>query len=371
MKSERKWSPVEEKVLAFSKFRHAGQIRLGGEDYFNHPKRIAEYLYDRGYRGKYVFTAFCHDLMEDTNTTEEELLDLCGRFTRDAVKLLTKPEGADIAAYLEKIRTNEVAYIVKVADRIDNLRDAQNAGFHFQKKILKETEEFYLDFAADSPFFNELQIAYDSLKEHHDSEKEKRIVVVVDNAYKAVNGNEDLNILDSFFFGSGSEESFPLACILEQDEIEFAALQKDKELVLTLSAFPTSELKIYKNEEEYLRINQDEVSFAIRSFFPSWQVMQHDGNEIPDPSACFTGIVKETYEPFKSEDDEFFYHAVDVDTLGFIITLILREDRNPIPETGNIVTGVYRLNGYVDIGDQELKPSKSSNNERMKEDKKE
>ena len=69
MEHYRKWSPNEEKVLAFAKDRHAGQTRIGGADYINHPRRVAEYLYDWKYRGKYTFTAFCHDLLEDTNTT--------------------------------------------------------------------------------------------------------------------------------------------------------------------------------------------------------------------------------------------------------------------------------------------------------------
>ncbi len=160
----RKFSPCEQKSLDFAKIKHEGMTRIGGQSYIKHPIAVAAYLYDHGYRGKYTMTAFFHDLLEDTDTTEEEIFKLGGRFTRDAVKLLTKRKGTDIVAYLDKIESNEVAYAVKVADRIDNLRDACRAGLKFQKKYLKETEDYYLDFAVGSPFFKDLYEAFIQLR---------------------------------------------------------------------------------------------------------------------------------------------------------------------------------------------------------------
>ena len=160
MENQRKWSSNEAKVLAFAKDKHVEEKRIGGDPYINHPKRVAEYLYDLKYRGKYTFTAFCHDLLEDTDTTEEEILAISGGLTRDAVVLLTKNKRIDITDYLEKIKTNEVAYIVKVADRIDNLRDAVYADLGFMKQYLDETEDYYLDFALESDMISS------STKEH-------------------------------------------------------------------------------------------------------------------------------------------------------------------------------------------------------------
>ena len=359
MEDERKWSPNEAKVLAFAKDKHGEQTRIGGEPYINHPKRVAQYLYDLRYRGKYTFTAFCHDLLEDTDTTEEEILDIGGRLVRDAVVLLTKHEGVGIADYLEKIKYNEVSYIVKVADRIDNLRDAVNADLGFIQKYLVETEDYYLDFAEDSPFFEDLLYAYSSLGEHYDKEnynyeKKKLFVVEVEGAYKGVKGKEYLNILDGFFYSEKSDDYFPIACILSKDEIELAETRSGMKLAIRFTATPTSEIEIYKDEEVYYKENPH--GFASRSFVPSWLLIENEDLEIPDPSACFTGFVKRVYTPSQNEktDENVNNYIVDVDTLGIIISLDLGENPDNIPAVGNIISGVYRIYGSVNKGDQDL-----------------
>lgn len=347
MTNERRWSSVEERVLHFAAAKHKGQTRIGGESYFNHPKRVAEYLYDRGFRGKYVFTAFCHDLLEDTDATEEEIFSNCGRFTRDAVKLLTKKEGMDITLYLERIKKNEVAYVVKVADRIDNLLDAKSTNLPFQKKYLEETKSYYIDFATDSPFYEDFMYAYETLKESYEYETSKSIEVLVENAYKAINGIPEFNILDSFFYGEAPGAAFPIACTIGEDDIDYVLMQKNKTLTITLSGMPTGELDIYKNEKEYHLAHQEEPKFALPSFCPSWQTMRIEDTEIPDPSACFTGIVKQVYAPFEGDDENSKYYAVDVETLGIIVTLLLQDNQTPLPKAGNVVSGVFRLNGYA------------------------
>lgn len=349
MTNERRWSPIEEKVMHYATSKHQGQTRIGGESYFNHPKRVAEYLYDRGYRGKYVFTAFCHDLLEDTDATEEEIFATCGRFTRDAVKLLTKEKDIDIRLYLQRIQKNEVAYVVKVADRIDNLLDAKNANLPFQKTYLEETKTYYLEFAAGSPFYEDLLYAYETLKDSYEYEKSKSIEVLVENAYKAVFGLPDYNVLDSFFYGKEAGAAFPIACTIGDDDIDYVQMYEGKSLTITLSGVPAGELYIYKNEKEYHRANSEDPKFALPSFCPSWQIMRMEGQEIPDPSACFTGIVKHIYDPFEVDEKNNKYYAVDVETLGMIVTLLLEENKTPLPEVGNVISGVFRLNGYVNL----------------------
>jgi GTP pyrophosphokinase len=352
MTNERRWSPIEEKVMHYATSKHEGQTRIGGESYFNHPKRVAEYLYDRGYRGKYVFTAFCHDLLEDTDATKEGIFSTCGRFTRDAVKLLTKEEGMDIALYLKRIEKNEVAYIVKVADRIDNLLDAKNANLPFQKRYLEETKNYYLEFAADSPFYEDLLDAYEALKESYEYETSKLIEVFVENAYKAINGAPEFNVLDSFFYGNEPGAAFPIACTIGEEDIDYVLQQKNKPLTITLSGVPAGEMDIYKDAKEYHRAHKEEPKFALPSFCSSWQTMRIEDKEIPDPSACFTGTVKQIYEPFEIEEDNTAYYAVDVETLGIIVTLLLRDSKTPLPRVGNVISGVFKLNGYVDLENQ-------------------
>ncbi len=166
-----KFSSIEKKALELATRCHQGQKRMGGEDYINHPIEVADILFHYGFRGKYIFTALCHDLLEDTDVTDQEILETCGRFTLEAVRLLTKrrksepDKEVDMDAYLAAIRKNDVAYQVEVADRIMNLWSAKLADISFQEKYLTETEEYYLDFAKDSPMFGDLKLAYETLHE--------------------------------------------------------------------------------------------------------------------------------------------------------------------------------------------------------------
>ena len=72
----------------------------------------------------YQLTALFHDLLEDTDATEEEIFDLGGARVLEAVRLLTKQEGYVMAEYVAGIRTNPIAFVVKAADRLHNLRTA-------------------------------------------------------------------------------------------------------------------------------------------------------------------------------------------------------------------------------------------------------
>ena len=66
-----------------------------------------------------------------------------------AVKLLTKEKGYDMQTYVTRIRQNPIAYAVKGADRLHNLRTASCTSRHFRQKYITETETWYLSFRPD------------------------------------------------------------------------------------------------------------------------------------------------------------------------------------------------------------------------------
>ena len=145
----------------------------------------------------------------------------------------------------------------------------------------------------------------------------------MENAYKAINEIPEFNILDSFFYGDEPGAAFPIACTIGEDDIDLVLQKNDKPLIITLSGVPAGEMDIYECEEEYHLANQEEPKFALPSFCPSWQTMNIGDNEIPVPDACFTGTVKQIYEPFEIDEDNTAYYAVDgkrqiVDTLSAI-----------------------------------------------------
>lgn len=66
--------------------------------------------------------------------------------------------------YIENIKNNEIAKVVKLADRLHNLQCAKVAGKKFKDRYIKETEEYYLDLAKGTSFENEIIIALNELK---------------------------------------------------------------------------------------------------------------------------------------------------------------------------------------------------------------
>ncbi|MDO4289095.1 MAG: HD domain-containing protein [Eubacterium sp.] len=147
------------RALALAKSRHAGQRRFGGAAYIVHPVAVAEDLKGRGYGEDYYITALCHDLLEDTDTSEAEIAAVGGGEVLRAVQLLTKPRPYDMGAYLGGIQKNPLAKAVKCADRLDNLRDCVQAPLAFQKKYYAESLRWYRAFMAGTPFEADFEAA--------------------------------------------------------------------------------------------------------------------------------------------------------------------------------------------------------------------
>ena len=107
-----------EKAYEFAKEKHGTQKRIGGDPYITHPVAVADILKKEGYDIEYQIVALFHDLLEDTDATEDEIRSIAGEEVLQAVKLLTKEKGYDMQTYVTRIRQNPIAYAVKGADRL-------------------------------------------------------------------------------------------------------------------------------------------------------------------------------------------------------------------------------------------------------------
>lgn len=139
------------KAYDLAERRHRGQTRIGGEPYITHPEGVAQIVREHGYGIQYQITALFHDLLEDTDAQEQEILEIGGQKVLDAVKLLTKEKGYVMQEYVGNIRKNQMAFTVKGADRLHNLRSAMSADEKFKRKYIKESVEWYLDFMPEIP----------------------------------------------------------------------------------------------------------------------------------------------------------------------------------------------------------------------------
>ena len=137
------------RALEFASEKHKGQKRIGGDDYITHPIAVCEIVKNQGYGEDYQITALFHDLLEDTNATEEEILQYGNDEILVAVKLLTKQKGYEMQEYIKAIKGNEIAFIVKSADRLHNLQCALVTSVEFKRKYILETVDWYLDFSRE------------------------------------------------------------------------------------------------------------------------------------------------------------------------------------------------------------------------------
>ena len=109
---------IEKKALEFATKKHEGQTRKEGTPYITHPIAVADIVRGWGYGQDYILTAYFHDLLEDTDATPEEIERIGGKKVLEAVSLLTKEDGYNPSEYIERIKVNPIAKVVKSADRI-------------------------------------------------------------------------------------------------------------------------------------------------------------------------------------------------------------------------------------------------------------
>jgi (p)ppGpp synthase/HD superfamily hydrolase len=137
------------RALEFATLKHKGQKRIGGNDYITHPIAVCEMVQKQGYGEDFQIAALFHDLLEDTDATENEILEYGNQDILVAVKLLTKEKGYNMQKYIEGIKKNPIAFAVKSADRLHNLQCALVTNVEFKRKYILETVDWYLDFSVE------------------------------------------------------------------------------------------------------------------------------------------------------------------------------------------------------------------------------
>lgn len=139
--------------------KHEGQVRKSGEPYYIHPIEAAIILADLKLDKISIISALLHDVVEDTDTTFEEIEKLFGKKVAEIVDGVTKigkyhfktKEEAEAENFRKMIvsMANDIRVIlVKLADRLHNARTFQYLPEHKQKEKAKETLEIYAPLAA-------------------------------------------------------------------------------------------------------------------------------------------------------------------------------------------------------------------------------
>ena len=148
------------KAYALARTAHEGQFRKGGDPYIMHPVAVATIIAeDFMMDANSVAAGFLHDVVEDTDTTIDDIRREFGDDVAFLVQVVTKlkshaPGQADLAKQennfrqlLDSMRRDIRAVLIKLADRLHNMRSLGSMQPVKQMKIAGETDFFYAPFA--------------------------------------------------------------------------------------------------------------------------------------------------------------------------------------------------------------------------------
>ena len=146
------------RAYEFSALEHAGQTRQSGEQYITHPLEVAALVADMKLDDVAIAASLLHDVVEDTLTTIENVRELFGPEVAHVVEGVTKistiPFSSSEERQAENFRKMLLAMVddvrvilVKLADRLHNMRTLDHLGEDQRLKISQETLDIYAPIA--------------------------------------------------------------------------------------------------------------------------------------------------------------------------------------------------------------------------------
>jgi len=151
-------SELIQKAYDYSFRMHAGQTRKSGQPYIVHPVSVAGILADLRLDAASVCAGLLHDVVEDTLATTDELTKEFGAEVADLVDGVTKLSKINFTSHedrqAENFRKMVVAMardirvlLIKLCDRLDNMRTLEHVTRESQERIARETLEIYAPLA--------------------------------------------------------------------------------------------------------------------------------------------------------------------------------------------------------------------------------
>ena len=185
-----------ERAVEYADAKHQHQKRKDGSPYIIHPLAVAEIVTEMGLDQDAVLGALLHDCIEDTDASHEEIEKLFSTTVAELVEGVTKLTRADFSsseeAQMENLRKMFMAMskdirvvLIKIADRLHNMRTMQYQTPEKQVKKCKETMDIYAPLAhrlgmqkikwelEDSSLRYLAPVDYETITSHLASNKEK------------------------------------------------------------------------------------------------------------------------------------------------------------------------------------------------------
>ncbi len=150
---------IIDRAYIYSARVHDGQMRLSGEPYLSHPLEVAGILADMKLDPVSIAAGLLHDVIEDTHSTPEEIKEIFGQEVVHIVSGVTKISilsfDSSQARQAESIRKMILAMaddirviLIKLADRLHNMRTLQFQKESKRKRIAQETLDIYVPLAS-------------------------------------------------------------------------------------------------------------------------------------------------------------------------------------------------------------------------------
>jgi guanosine-3',5'-bis(diphosphate) 3'-pyrophosphohydrolase len=147
-----------EKAYVYSAKVHQGQIRLSGEPYLSHPLEVAYILTKMKMDVTCIAAGFLHDTLEDTEAEPDEIKHLFGEETANIVEGVTKisrmqftnrqqRQAENVRKMILAMSSDIRVILVKLADRLHNMRTLGFQTPEKQRLIAAETEDIYAPLA--------------------------------------------------------------------------------------------------------------------------------------------------------------------------------------------------------------------------------
>ncbi len=225
------------RAFEFSETAHRGQFRKSGEPYITHPLAVASILSQWRLDAQGLAAALLHDVMEDTSVTKHELEKSFGKPVADMVDGVSKLDHIEFTSreevQAESFRKMLLAMardvrviLIKLADRLHNMRTLDAMAPTHRKRIARETLDIYAPIA-NRLGLNSLYLELQDLSFKHLNPMRYRILAA---AIKAARGNrrEVMNrLLDVIREGLAKEHV--LAVVSGREKTIYSVYKKMRE----------------------------------------------------------------------------------------------------------------------------------------------
>jgi len=334
------------RAFEFSESAHRGQFRKSGEPYITHPLAVASILSQWRLDAQGLAAALLHDVMEDTSVTKNELEKSFGKPVADMVDGVSKLDQIEFTSreevQAESFRKMLLAMardvrviLIKLADRLHNMRTLDAMAPSHRKRIAKETLDIYAPIA-NRLGLNSLYLELQDLSFKHLNPMRYRILAA---AIKAARGNrrEVMNrLLDVIREGLAKEN--------------------------VLAVVGGREKTIYS---VYKKMREKHYSFA--------QVFDIYGVRIlvADKTACYAalGVLHELYKPIPGKFKDYVaipkangYQSLHTTLFGPFGTplevQIRTHDMHRVAEAGVAAHWLYKTGGELDLAEAQRETSR-------------